>query len=47
MGIHKDPAIFEDPFSFRPERWFGEQANKLGRFYAPFLKGPRSCLGQK
>ncbi|RDW72725.1 cytochrome P450 [Aspergillus mulundensis] len=43
--IHMDPAIFEAPHAFRPERWIGENAKALDRYLLAFSRGPRSCLG--
>ncbi|KAL8747224.1 MAG: hypothetical protein Q9184_007629, partial [Pyrenodesmia sp. 2 TL-2023] len=39
-------ANFEDPWTFRPERWLG--ANKTDELEAsqPFTLGTRACLGR-
>jgi cytochrome P450 len=45
-AIHHDPARFEDPWSFRPERWLDGLAQRLPRgAYLPFGEGPRKCVG--
>jgi cytochrome P450 len=45
--IHRDPRWFDDPQSFRPERWLDGLARRLPRFaYFPFGGGPRLCIGQ-
>jgi cytochrome P450 len=45
--IHRDGRYYDDPESFRPERWFGGLRNTLPRFaYMPFGGGPRVCIGQ-
>lgn len=47
-----DPARFEDPQSFRPERWTAEGAASEGRMFSskrvvmPFGGGPRLCPGR-
>jgi len=43
--ILTDPEIFEAPMEFRPERWIGEGARGLERYFVPFAKGSRACLG--
>jgi cytochrome P450 len=43
---HRDPRWFEDPDSFRPERWAEPSMARLPRFaYFPFGGGARVCLG--
>jgi cytochrome P450 len=45
-AVHHDPARFDDPWSFRPERWLGGLAQRLERgAYLPFGEGPRKCVG--
>jgi cytochrome P450 len=43
---HRDPRWFDQPDSFRPERWLDGLARRLprGAFY-PFGLGPRKCIG--
>lgn len=45
LSPHHDPAIFEDPKSFKPERWLvnPKEAAELEQFLVPFSKGSRSC----
>jgi cytochrome P450 len=44
--IHRDSRWFEDPESFRPERWASGLQDKLQRYaYFPFGGGPRYCIG--
>ena len=44
--VHRDPRWFEDPETFRPERWADDLARRLPRFaYFPFGGGPRQCIG--
>jgi cytochrome P450 len=44
---HRDPRYFDDPETFRPERWIEGLAARLpsGAYY-PFGDGPRRCIGQ-
>jgi cytochrome P450 len=45
--IQRDPRYFDDPETFRPERWLDGLAARLPRFaYFPFGGGPRLCIGQ-
>ncbi|KAJ9606411.1 hypothetical protein H2200_009372 [Cladophialophora chaetospira] len=42
---HRDPAVFPDPNSFKPERWLDETA-EMRHLYVPFgADGPRKCIG--
>lgn len=42
-----DARNYEDPLSFKPERWLGD--NKTDKLEAsqPFSLGPRGCLGRR
>ena len=42
--IHRDPDVFPDPDSFRPER-FLEDPRPSSRVWVPFGAGSRHCLG--
>jgi len=42
-GIHYNPRYWEDPFSFKPERFLGEW-NKDA--FVPFSGGARACIGR-
>jgi cytochrome P450 len=45
-ALHRDPRFFEEPQSFRPDRWTEEFANSLPKYaYFPFGGGPRACIG--
>lgn len=45
-AMHRDPRFFDEPLSFRPERWTDEFANHLPKYaYFPFGGGPRACIG--
>jgi cytochrome P450 len=41
--LHRNPAIYEAPDEFRPERFLGEQPPAYA--YIPFGGGVRRCLG--
>jgi cytochrome P450 len=43
--LHRNPALYEAPDTFQPER-FAEDATELPRYaFIPFGAGPRVCLG--
>ena len=43
-AIHRDPAAWEDPAEFRPERF--EDGKTEGRLLMPFGMGRRKCPGE-
>ncbi|KAH8746261.1 cytochrome P450 [Diaporthe sp. PMI_573] len=50
--LHHDPAVFPDPFAFRPERWIDDDRNcglyrpQMERSLIAFGAGLRACLGK-
>jgi len=47
VALHYDEKHWEDPYSFKPERFSPENKGKIhGSVYQPFGFGPRACLGQ-
>nr|UJH93408.1 cytochrome P450 [Echinochloa crus-galli] len=44
-AIHRDPAVWEDPAAFRPERFENGKAAE-GRLLMPFGMGRRKCPGE-
>lgn len=45
-GIHRDPAHWEQPDRFWPERFTEENNQTRHKFaYIPFLAGPKKCIG--
>lgn len=48
FSIHRDPGYFEDPDTFKPDRFLPENLHKIKDFsFIPFGSGPRSCLGMR
>jgi cytochrome P450 len=44
--LHRDPRFFDEPETFRPERWANGLARRIPRYaYFPFGGGPRICIG--
>ncbi|ORY11484.1 cytochrome P450 [Clohesyomyces aquaticus] len=41
--IHMDPALFENPKEFNPQRWLDNP--RLDRYLVAFSRGTRQCLG--
>lgn len=47
-GVNRDPAVFEDPLAFRPERMMGERLEALPDGVKKwFGNGKRECIGRK
>jgi cytochrome P450 len=45
--MHIDPDLFPDPMRFDPERWLGAEGARNKKWYAPFARGTRICLGMQ
>jgi cytochrome P450 len=43
---HRDPLLWKDPDSFRPDRWTPELREKMKTAFFPFGMGPRTCVGR-
>lgn len=45
--LHRHPDFWDDPESFRPERFAADRQSERNRFaYLPFAAGPRHCIGE-
>ncbi|XP_064457758.1 cytochrome P450 4V2-like [Ornithodoros turicata] len=48
FGIHRNPAWFQDPQEFIPERFMHDAEKEWHPYsYIPFSAGPRKCIGQE
>lgn len=50
IAIHRDPAYWERPDDFLPERWLAEPGHPLHPIkgaWRAFSHGPRNCIGQE
>lgn len=46
MSVQRDPALWDDPLRFDPDRFTPENMKARDRWqYVPFGGGPRSCIG--
>ena len=53
-SIHRNPDYFDDPFTFRPERWIvdpkknvtPQDVKRAQSGFFPFSFGPRGCIGR-
>lgn len=43
--LHRNPAYWENPDTFMPERFIGDAKKKTAGIYYPFGAGPRMCIG--
>ena len=46
-AVHRSPTHWDDPETYRPERWHPDNSEGRPRFaYFPFGGGPRHCIGK-
>jgi cytochrome P450 len=46
FGMQRDPALWDHPLEFDPDRFSPQNIGRLDRWqYIPFGAGPRSCIG--
>jgi cytochrome P450 len=46
-ALHRDPALWNDPLAFDPDRFSPENTKTRDRWqFLPFLGGGRSCIGE-
>lgn len=45
--MHRNEDVFKDPLVFDPERWLGEKASELNRWFWGFSSGGRMCIGMQ
>ena len=48
-SVLMDPTVYENPHTFLPCRWLGSptEMSHLERFFVPFGRGTRMCIGMK
>lgn len=46
LAVHRNKDVFEDPDTFKPERWFDKKDLSKGEYF-PFLFGKRQCIGKE
>ncbi|EGO54926.1 hypothetical protein NEUTE1DRAFT_149089 [Neurospora tetrasperma FGSC 2508] len=47
-GVNRDPAVFEDPLAFKPERMMGDEFDRLPKGVKKWYgNGKRECIGKK
>ncbi|MFB6371913.1 MAG: cytochrome P450 [Bradymonadaceae bacterium] len=44
-ALHRDPRFYDDPDTFRPDRWLEDRGDVPEFAYFPFGDGPRVCIG--
>jgi cytochrome P450 len=50
LYIHHSPVVFPSPLKFDPTRWMqpnSDPEHGLEKYFVPFGKGTRACVGMK
>ena len=48
FAVHRDERFYDDPESFRPDRWEADLEDQLPEYaYMPFGGGRRACIGRE
>lgn len=47
FAVHRNPAVYEDWSTFRPERYLDDEKPLHPFSNVAFSAGPRNCIGQK
>ncbi|EPS37549.1 hypothetical protein H072_8765 [Dactylellina haptotyla CBS 200.50] len=42
---HTNPTVYPEPFKFNPERWLAEDTKEQEKYFMPFSRGARICVG--
>ncbi|MFF9897382.1 cytochrome P450 [Streptomyces longispororuber] len=45
-AVHRNPALYEDPSAFDPDRWLPDRAAPRRGAYVPFGAGARKCVAE-
>ncbi|GHE79061.1 cytochrome P450 [Streptomyces longispororuber] len=45
-AVHRNPALYEDPAAFVPDRWLPDRAAPRRGAYVPFGAGARKCVAE-
>ncbi|PGH08839.1 hypothetical protein AJ79_05843 [Helicocarpus griseus UAMH5409] len=45
--VHRNESVFEKPNDFIPDRWMGDNGQRLDKWLVNFSRGPRQCLGRE
>lgn len=46
-SLHRNSEVFNDPYTFNPDRWLVDEVEELRRWWWPFSSGGRMCLGMQ
>lgn len=46
-ALHRNSEVYENPESFRPDRFSGNESKTQPWTHIPFAEGVRSCIGKQ